>query len=397
MKKIMILGASILQLPAIQKAKQMGLYVLAVDRDKNAVGVPYADHFLEISTIDTSKVLEAAIENRIDAIMTLASDMPMATVAEVCDKMHLTGVSPLTAYYATNKAAMRGRLMEKGVPVPQFRKVTSLEEYRQAVPFFPGKFMVKAADNSGKRGVFLVSNPDNEEMVQYAFDYAMENSRCKELVVEDFMEGKEVSVETLSIRGKTFVLAITDKMNLGAPRFVEMGHSQPSQLDKKTQEEISKVAIDAIEAIGISDGPSHTEVMVTPFGAKIVELGARLGGDNITTHLVPLSTGVDMVECCISIALGNNPSITKKWEKGSAIRYFETQRPGILQNFYGLEEAKSLPGIVNIQIVKHIGDKVEVPKNSGDRLGFVISQGESAQIAIDRCNRAINNISFEIW
>ena len=125
------------------------------------------------------------------------------------------------------------------------------------------------------------------------------------------MEGAEVSVETLSINGECHVIQITDKMTTGAPYFVEMGHSQPSQLPKKTKEQISQVAIAANKAIGIKNGPSHTEIKVTKDGPKIVELGARLGGDNITTTFDTSFYRVDMVEDCINIALGMPADINK--------------------------------------------------------------------------------------
>lgn len=140
------------------------------------------------------------------------------------------------------------------------------------------------------------------------------------------MEGPEVSVETLSFDGHTHIIAITDKVTTGSPEFVEMGHSIPSQLSIDTKLQIEKVVIAAIKAVGINNGPSHTEIIITKDGPKVVELGARLGGDNITTHLVPFATGVDMVEACIEIAFGNNPVLNKRISMGSAIRYFKTKK-----------------------------------------------------------------------
>jgi hypothetical protein len=121
------------------------------------------------------------------------------------------------------------------------------------------------------------------------------------------------------------------------------------------------------QGIGIENGPSHTEIKVTKEGPKIVELGARLGGDNITTHLVPLSTGVNMVEACINIALGEKPDITIKWNKGSAIRYFH-QKKGVIKRIDGVDEAKSIPGIVQVSIVHNVGEQISEINNSGSRI-----------------------------
>ena len=315
MKTIMILGAGILQVPAIKKAKEMGLNVVAVDMN------PYADGFSidgikkeVISTIDIPLVLDAAKEHKIDGIMTLASDMPMRTIAKVSSELGLIGIDEETAFKATNKAAMRSALDKFDVPIPKFIKVTGEDEFLSAVKTIHGlglEVIVKPADNSGSRGVDLISDY-SENSLKKVYQYSKQYSRSGDVVVEEFMTGPEVSVETLTVNGKCHVIQITDKLTTGAPFFVEMGHSQPTALPNDIKEKISEVAIDANKAIGITSGPSHTEIKITPDGPKVVELGARLGGDNITTHLVPLSTGVDMVEACIKIALGEKPNIEPK-------------------------------------------------------------------------------------
>lgn len=398
MKKIMILGASILQLPAILKAKEMGLQVVAVDMDKNAIGFKYADICIEISTIDIPRVVEAAKQYKIDGIMTLASDMPMRTVAAVAKECGIIGIDEQTSLNATNKVVMRQCLKEHGVPIPVFYKVGTREEYEAAVVEFQRydmKFIVKPADNSGSRGVFLVDKMNDGNLIDVAFYHSMQFSRSGNIIVEEYMEGPEVSIETLSIDGECHVIQITDKLTTGSPYFVEMGHSQPTQLESAIIEEIRRVAKMAVEAIGIKTGPSHIEIKATSTGAKIVELGARLGGDYITTHLVPLSTGVDMVECCIKIVLGEKPDIEKKFDKGSAIRYFETGI-GKIKGVEGIEEAKAIEGVKQVSFIHDIGDIAKPIESSLDRVGFVLSQASDAVAAVDVCYSAINKIRIEI-
>jgi len=394
MKKIMILGASILQLPAIIKAKEMGLQTIVVDMDKNALGFKEADMCLEISTIDIPKVVDAAKKNRINGIMTLASDMPMRTVAAVAKELSLVGISEDTALKATNKVMMRGCFKEHSVPIPIFFKANTYSDYLTAINKFNGKCIVKPADNSGSRGVFLV-NDIEKETIRFAFEYSKSNSRSGEIIVEEYMNGPEVSVETLSIDGEVHVIQITDKLTTGAPRFVEMGHSQPTHHTIEIAKQIKKVASTAVKAIGIENGPSHTEIMVTKDGPKVVELGARLGGDCITTHLVPLSTGVDMVECCIRIALGEKADITPKFNKGSAIRYFNSYA-GVIESIQGVEEAEMIEGVKQIGFVKAIGEIIPDIGSSSDRIGFVISQNESNDAAIMSCEDAILRIIVTI-
>lgn len=387
----MILGASILQLPAIEKAAEMGLRVVALDMNPEAVGFSVPGVVKEvISTIDIPAAVDAAKKHKVDGVMTLATDMPMRTVAAVAKECGLIGVSEDTAVKATDKSVMREALRVAGVPIPKFYRVQNREEYDAAVAHMAGAFMVKPADSSGSRGILKV---EDKTAAQTAYKYTKQFCRNGIVVVEECMVGPEVSVETLAVDGEVQVIQITDKTTTGAPHFVEMGHTQPTRL--KCAEEIKKVAIAANKAIGIQNGPSHTEIIVTEEGPKIVELGARLGGDCITTHLVPLSTGVNMVEACIRIALGEKPDITAKLSCGSAIRYFH-QHAGTIKNIEGLEEAEKMPGVKQISIVHGIGEHITEITDSGSRMGFVIAQGRDADDASNNSEKALNKLMISI-
>lgn len=395
-RKIMILGASILQLPAIEKAKEMGLEVIAVDMNPDAEGFKVPGVIKEvISTIDTPAIIEAARRHRIDGIMTLATDMPMRSVASVAKEMGLTGIDEGTALRATNKAEMRKALKAYNVPVPRFFTASDESEYNEVVKQFSVPFIVKPVDSSGSRGIFEVADITDQNMVRKAYDYCKPYSKTGDVIVEEYMSGPEVSVETLSIDGTCHVLQITDKLTTGAPHYVEMGHSQPTRHSKEIAKKISETAIAANKAIGIKNGPSHTEIIITGEGPKIVEIGARLGGDCITTHLVPLSTGVDMVECNIRIAMGEKPDISCKYNRGSAIRYLSTEN-GVIKNIKGLDAAKKIDGVVQVSIVHNVGDRVDGIKSSGDRVGFVIAQGRNAAEAIKSAESALGTIKVEV-
>lgn len=392
----MILGASILQLPAIQQAKAMGYQVVAVDMNPEAVG--FREEGIEkeiISTIDIPAVVEAAKRHHIDGIMTLASDMPMRSVAAVAKELGLVGITDETALKATNKAVMRQALLEHGVPIPKFFKVSNQEEYFRAVAQFHCAFIVKPADNSGSRGIYKIEDLNDQKVISEAYQYSRQQSRSGDVVVEEYMCGPEVSVETLTVNGVCHVIQITDKLTTGAPHFVEMGHSQPTQLSPETAQRIREVAVAANKAVGITNGPSHTEIIVTKEGPKIVELGARLGGDCITTHLVPLSTGVNMVQCCIRIALGEQPDIEPKYNKGSAIRYFR-QSAGVVAQITGVETAEAIDGVKQVSIVHGVGEKITEIDSSAARMGFVVAQKESAQAAVDVCENALLKITVQM-
>lgn len=392
-KKIMILGASILQLPAILKAKELGLQVITVDYDDKAIGHQHSDICEIVSTLDIPKVVDIAKKHKINGVMTLASDMPLRTVATVAKELGLASITEETAMNATNKGVMRDILKVNGVPEPLYYKVSSKEAYSNVVKKFDRKCIVKPVDNSGSRGVYLIEDVENSSQVDAAFTYSQKYSRSGDIIVEEYMSGEEVSVETISVDGKVHVIAITDKLTTGAPNFVEMGHSQPSRHSKEVKKRVSEVTSMAVKALGIKDGPSHTEIMITKDGPKVIEIGARLGGDNITTHLTPLSTGVNMVECCIRIALGEKPEIIPKINKGSAIRYLRTQ-PGVLVSIEGINDLNNVEGVKQVSFVKEIGDKVGAIRNSLDRLGFVIAESNDAANAIRICEEAIERLDI---
>lgn len=394
MKKIMILGAGILQLPAIEKAEEMGLQAIAVDMNPKAVGFSVEVIQKEIiSTIDTFAALEAAIRHQIDGIMTLATDIPLRTVAVVARKLNLVGITDDTALKATNKAVMRAAFKAAGVPVSMFFCVLSKKDYLKDVEMIRSagyRCIIKPADNSGSRGIDLLSDFE-PETIERDYEYSKQFSRSGNLMVEEYMEVLEVSVETLSVNGVCDVIRITDKLTSRSSYFVEMGHSEPSCLPDSVQEEIRKVAIAANRAIGIQGEPSHTEIKVTKDGLKIVELG----GDNITTHLVPLLTGVDIIECCICIALGEKLDLESKFMKGTVIRYFKTGI-GEIKSITGTMKAEIMLGIQQTSVVHDIGEQATEIRSSVDCVGFVIAQDETSQKAIWDCEEALKMVKVVV-
>ena len=383
MKRLMIIGASILQLPAIQKAKELGYYVAVADFNPNAIGIPYAGEYYNVSTIDEEGVYQAAKAFGAEGIMTLATDMPMRSVSYACKKLGLTGISYDTAVKATDKGEMIKAFEAAGVEHPWYYIIEDAAKPLPEGITYP--CITKPTDNAGSRGVMLVNS---REELEAALAYSSENGRSGTVIVEEYMVGPEVSVEVIVWQGVPHVLQITDKLTTGAPHFVEMGHSQPSRLPMVDQEKIKDLACRAVRAVGIDNGPAHVEIMLTKEGPKMVELGARMGGDCITTHLVPLSTGIDMIKATMDICLGQAPDIELQFSKGSAIRFFDVPC-GTITAIEGVEEAKAIPGVREISFTKQVGDTAGQIGASGDRAGFVIAQADTAEQAVVVCEKAL--------
>lgn len=387
----MIVGASVLQLPAILKAKELGLDVAVVDYNPQAIGVQYADHYYNASTMDEDAVVRAAVEFNPDGIMTLATDMPMRGVAKAASMLGLPSISYDTAVKATDKFEMIKAFKEFDVPSPWFFLIENVSDFAQLKNNISYPCIMKPVDNAGSHGVVLI-NSYAELMSSY--EYSRKNSRSGKVLVEEYLDGPEVSVEIIVVNGIVHVLQITDKLTTGAPHFVELGHSQPTQLNDEVQNGIRNVAIAACRAVDINHGPAHVEMKVTSKnGPKMIELGARMGGDNITTHLVPLSTGVDMVDLTIRLALGETPVVLPTLHCGSAIRYIQAPI-GVIRSINGISDAESVEGVRHIVFTKQVGDESTEIRCSNDRIGFIIAQSESAQAAVVVCQESIKKIQI---
>jgi len=399
-KKMMILGASALQVPAIRKAKEMGYEVISVDYDPDALGFELADVKLVVSTLDQEEVLRQALIYKPDVIITSTSDGPVRTAAYVNEKL---GKQPDLAYEdslcATIKSHMRERLKECGVPIPQYYVVNSKNEFEDAVNAMNKDMIVKPADNAGSRGVVLLkkdadTGKTEPEDILSIYEYSKSNSRNGIIMVEEFMDGDEVSVESMTVNGETTIITITDKMTTPPPYFVELGHVEPTQHPVELQDKIKEVAKQAVAAIRLQNGPSHTEIKLTKEGPKIVELAARLGGDFITSKLVPLSTGVDMVGNSVVLATGGRIDLIKKWDKGAAIRFIPGES-GMIKSIEVPENLYSLPGIEEIVLYKKSGDSIDGTKSSNDRLGHIIATGRDAGTAFEKATSVLNKIKVE--
>lgn len=307
---IAIIGASYLQLPLIKKAKEMGYRTHVFAWAANDVGEIEADLFYPISIVEKEQILDQCKKIGICGVCSIASDLAVITVNYVADKLGLTGNSLDSTYKSTNKHAMRNAFEAHGDPSPKSILFEKEQELDDVDILFPA--IVKPTDRSGSRGIFKVSS--KEEAKKVAKDSLAQSLEHKALI-EEFVEGQEYSVEYISYQGKHFFLAMTQKYTTGAPHFIETGHLEPAQVSDDTLSRTKAIVEHALDTLDIKYGASHTEVKIDKNGdIKIIEIGARMGGDCIGSDLVRYSTGFDFVKMVIEVACGKKPDFIKVGE-----------------------------------------------------------------------------------
>lgn len=305
-KKLAVIGASYLQLPLVKKAKEMGLEVHCFAWAEGAICKEFSDFFYPISIVEKEEILKICQKVAIDGICTIASDVAAPTVAYVANKMNLVGNDYDAAVRANNKYQMREAFIKSGVPCPKFIMVTPdtlcTPEIIEALRDFQYPMITKPTDRSGSLGVTKIMMPTEFD---HAVEFAMEKSFKHQALVEEFIEGREISVEFISYNGVHYPLQITDKVTTEAPHFVELEHHQPSTLSEEMFTTIYDITKNALDALGLTNGASHAEYKITKDGRiAIMEIGGRMGGDFIGSDLVRLSTGYDFVKGVIDVALG---------------------------------------------------------------------------------------------
>lgn len=301
-KKLAIIGAALFQEPAIIKAKEMGIETHVFAWRAGTPGEEIADYFYPISIREKEEILKKCIEVGIDGIVSIASDLAMETVNYVASEMGLYGNSLEATLISTNKHLMRKAFELNGDPTPKSILVDGSTDVYQIKMEYP--LIVKPTDRSGSRGVHKVHN---FRQLMNALAMAREYSFEDKAVVEEFVEGDEYSVEYISFRGRHEFLSVTQKLTTGAPHFIETGHRQPAPISTEIERKIKDVSEHALNTLGLDNGAAHIEVKVNGDDIKIIEIGGRMGGDFIGSHLIPLSTGYDFVKACIDVALGEEP------------------------------------------------------------------------------------------
>jgi len=389
-------------IPGIQLAQKMGLHVMVSDRDQQAGGSAVADDFLLADTYDAARTVAYAqnfnqMVRPIHGVMCMGSDVPH-TVAAVAQALGLPGISTESARLATDKYAMKKKMLEDGLPVPWFSLVHSPEHLQEIVLEQGLPLVLKPVDSRGARGVLrLTSGID----LGWAYQISLSHSVTQRVIVERFLEGPQISTETMMLDGQAHTPGFSDRnyefLEIYAPHIIENGGELPSHLSSHQQRMVCDVVGKAARSLGIVDGVVKGDIVVHHGQPYVIELAARLSGGYFCTHEIPLNTGVEFVRHAINLALGRKPQhedLFPRFQKGVAQRYF-FPAPGRVVRISDYSDMIQKPGIAFLQVRVKVGDTVGTIDSHPARAGVVIATGATREEAANRAEDVVQNIRIE--
>jgi biotin carboxylase len=382
-RRLLVLGAGPAQLGLLRAAKERALFVIACDRDAQAPGFEFADRRAIVSAEDEPAIGMLARAEDVDGIIAPGIDWPVAIAARVAARFDLPHpLSPETASLCVSKQRQRERLDEAGVPQPGWRITTEVEGL--SVPC-----VVKPPDRQGQKGLTLVR--DASELAA-AVELAVAESRAACALVEELVEGPEVTVNGFSAGGEFHALTVTDRLTAEVPAFgVALAHAWPSEHDVAGAVGAARAAA---EALGVAEGPTYTQVRLSSEGPKVMELAARLGGGH-DAEVCGQALGIDLNGLALAAALGEEIDVPDPQPAGGACVRFLVPPEGELLEVDGLEDAKAVEGVVDARVYRRPGWLFGPFRRGADRAGFVLARGESRDDALARADRAAALIRFD--
>lgn len=392
---LLLVGAGLLQVPAVETAHRLGLRVVATDQNPQAPALKLADEAVVLSTKDVDGHIELAraLARRcwLRGVYTEGAECAY-TVARVAEALGLPGTNPLAAWRCDHKAEMRRLFAAAGMPGPRFREVCTVAEAYAAFEEIGPPVIIKPIDSNGSKGTKRI---DRAEDLPQAFAVAQSFSTTRTALIEEYLEGPELSVDTIVYRGRHYRGGICDRHFSYLPYLIETGHTNPTRVSEAVQEEIYRRTAWAAEIVGIDFGVAKCDFKLTEqYGPTILEMTNRLSGGFDCQYTKPLATGLDLIKATIDLAIGeelDEADLTPKWQRVAASTS-PFPPPGKIVEISGISEARRLPGVKHIFMLVRPGDVVEPYIHCVTRVGFVIAAGDTYEQVNETLDRALRTI-----
>ena len=385
-----MLGGGFLQKYVIRKAKTMGYYVLCLDADPNAVGFDIADEHAVINIVDEEACLAYARDKQVDGVLTAATDFSVLTMSRIAEELHLPGINYQSAKVIKNKALVRKRLFEANADDTGISyEIDSVEDIADILPKIKFPVMMKPVDGSGSRGASKVEK--TEDFVKAA-EFAMNGSITHRAVAEPFIEGKEYGVESFVDNGVIHVLGVMQKDMTLPPYYAELGHAIPSGLTPELETKVKSCVYRAIFALGVNHGSVNMDLLITNEGnVHIVDVGARMGGNLIGSHIIPMGTGIDYMGNMIRAAVGDATNWKPEWQPKPVATKLLALTPGIIKKLPNFDQ---IAAEYNVQIEHHlhVGDTITPYRTNLDGCGYVVAHDIDVELSIALASEVRNII-----
>ena len=398
---ILFVGAGRHQRRALSRLKELGVRIVAVDKNPEAPGLAIADVGEEVDVLDIPAVVEVGRRHEVQGVMTYAADRAVPVVAAVARELGLPGIGSETAHLMTNKIAMRRQLADAGVPQPRFAAVRTIHEAHAASDAVGFPAVLKPADSAGQRGLFLCQSPGDVERHLHA---SLAQSTEQEAILESYHAGLEVNGLLVVRDGEPVVVTLSDRRRPPGPGFgVAIAHVYPSTLFGDALEEVRRTGVHTVKALGLRDGVAYPQVLWSDDGvARLIEVAARIPAgqmDSVARHGV----GVDLIEVALLQALGRSVPddlVLPKTQQPMAISFL-TADPGPLPTgklvrVSGLERVRAFPGVVEAELYFQEGETIRPVQVDGDRRGYVIALGDTNLEAVERAESAARLLDVEV-
>lgn len=368
-ESILIFGGGILQLSIIGNCNDLGLTTIVIDPDENALGKETADFFYPIGGQDFQGTCDVIDKHEIKGIVTASTDKPLLMMAEIAMKYNFPHYSVETAKLCTDKYEMKLKFVQNGIPCASGKKVYSIDD----IETYPT--IIKPVDNSGSRGVYYCHSRQDADML---FEDSMQYTKKDYLLAVTVISGREYSIESAHFNGQTKIIQFTEKITTDFPTNVELSHIAPTLLSQEIKDEIEVVVNKIAKAFNFEDCISHTEVKIQDNKVIVIETSPRTGGDYITSHLVPISSDVNIEKLLIQIALGQPVELNAPKEINAGIFYF-LLKDGTITKLNDLSKIIEIDGVEKFFFRLKEGDVIPTIKNSLDRYGFTILRSENLE------------------
>jgi len=392
MKRILILGGGIYQVPLIKRALKKGFWVAVASLHHDDPGMGLANELWEVNIADRETILTLVREKKIDAVTSTGTELSIPTIGYIHDLAGLPGISLVTARLSTNRILAQKRFTEKQVPTARFKQVKTLDDALSAAEEIGMPVYVKALDGSGARGITTVTEPGE---IDTAFHEAMNTSRKKSVIIEEKLSGVEFGAQVIVIDGKIAHCLCYDTMAFPSPEAVPAGHYVPSSLTEEEQHEACRVCAAAVNALKIENAVCTADLIAAPDGVRIIEISACIG-DTGRAEIVELHHGINLYDIALSFAFGECPEIHPSPGPAAAYRIIRAQRSGKLVRLFVPPEVRELDGVVEVRFDYPEGADVEKSTNGTNRIGHVLVTADNAATAEQLAERVIEMLIIEV-